>query len=427
MSPLARLPYSVSKWADPFILCATTLVAYWAFSRAPISNLVLAAAIVGAASSVMTLLEWVRLPVVAQRQPLSKIFSHSVTTWLGTLAGLALTCALWGTLAIYRDAYYAPFFDILPLILIATPVLSALFILAAESLLGPSVQGGYQLGLVLLGRTREVNWHLVRDNLLMWLLRGFFLPINFCELVRAMGVFRGHELSLLQGSWVAGEYYALIMIYALIIAAVTPGYLFGARLIGTETKAISSTWFAWVVTLACYAPFEVVVFKNWFNYNPVAASPVWFQPWVQHLQHLPAVLETVGGAIILFALIHLWAEAQFGLRSSNISNRGIITTGAYRFCKHPVYATKCAVWFLLWMPFVSGTTAFDSLRLTFLFACVCGIYILRALAEEKLLSADPDYVSYALWMDEHGTFKFLGSLFPPLRFAWRLAYWQKLR
>ena len=429
MSIGVKLPRSVSTWIDPFILCATIVVSYWGFSRLPVSNITLSVYIVAAATVVMGLIELARGPLRLQGSAYSfrQIIPHSAVTWLGTCVGLGVVGVAWSTLTIYRDSYYASFFATVPLIIIGTLLVSPFFILAAEKTLGPSPRGGYQLGLLILGRTREINWHLLRDNIIVWLIRGFFLPLNFCELVRTIDVFRGPGLSLFSGPWMANEYYILLSIYGLILAAVTPGYIFGSRLLRTETTEVSHSWFGWTVTLVCYAPLETAVFKGWFNYNPVAARPVWFEPWVSQLHYFPTILQTVGGMIILFSLVHLWGEAQFGLRSSNLSNRGIITTGAYRFCKHPVYASKCLVWFLIWMPFLSGTNILDGLRLTVLWGCICGIYFLRALAEEKLLSSDPAYVSYALWMDEHGTFKDLGVIFPPLRFSWRLAYWQKIK
>ena len=425
MNESARLPESVSKWMDPFVLCAVVLGVYAVVSPLAVSTLTLSITIVIAAIVVMGLLEWFRSTKPAIKYSLRDSLPYAFITWLGTLGGLAIVVLAWGTLTEYQSAYYGAFFQTLPLIIVFAPVVSALFILAAYRVRGPSIHGGYQLGLVLIGRMREVDWYLLRDDLLSWFIRGFFLPINFCELVLSIDAFRGQEFSLLNGSWVAGEYYLLLMIYALIVATVTPGYLFGSRLINTETKAISSSWFAWTVTLACYSPFEAVFFLNLFDYNPSSPDPSWMQPWVTHMGNIPFLLGIVGSAILLFSLVHLWAEAQFGIRSSNLSNRGIITTGAYRFCKHPVYFTKCAVWFLIWMPFLSGVNIVDDVRLTVLWLCVCGLYMLRCLAEEKLLADDPAYVAYALWMDEHGSLKGLGKMFPPLCFSWRLAYWQK--
>jgi protein-S-isoprenylcysteine O-methyltransferase Ste14 len=373
----------------------------------------------------MVVLELWRVPTAGSGYGLRQVFPHAAITWLGTLVGLGVVGIAWSTLTIYRDSYYASFFATVPLILIGTLFVSPFFIFAAETTFGPSARGGYQLGLLLLGRVREINWYYVRDNIIVWLIRGFFLPLNFCELVRTIQIFRGNGLSMFHGPWMANEYYFLLTIYGLILAAVMPGYIFGSRLLRTETSDVSHSWRGWIVTLVCYAPLETAVFKGWFNYNPSNPSPAWSQPWVTHLQYLPTILQTVGGAIILFSLVHLWGEAQFGLRSSNLSNRGIITTGAYRFCKHPVYAAKCAVWFLIWLPFLSGTNALDGLRLTILWACICAIYFLRALEEEKLLSSDPAYVAYALWMEKHGMFRDLGAIFPPLKFSWRLNHWQE--
>lgn len=419
-----RLPESVSTWADPFILCAVIVLSYFYFSPLSISTLQLSVYIIAIATAVMVALEWRHAPKHAQNHSTREIFAHAATSWLGLIIGFGIVLLAWFTLAEYQGSYYVPFFQALPILLIATPVLGALAVFGAERFLGPSAHGGYQLGLLALGRRHEVDWRILRDDLLAWFVRGFFLPLNFSSLVLLIASFRGHELALLSGSWVQSEYVIITMVYAIIAAAVTPGYVFGWRLIRTHTTAVSHSSFAWTVTLACYLPFGPA-FVHWFNYIPSAPSPEWLQPWAVHLQSSPILMVGVGGAIILLLLIHLWGEAQFGLRSSNLSNRGIITTGAYRFCKHPVYVSKCIAWFFIWMPFVSGANILDDVRLTVLFAFACAIYAFRALVEEKLLSTDPDYVAYALWIDEHGIFKKVGHLVPPLSYRWRFARWQR--
>ena len=425
MNTVVTLPKSVSKWADPFILCAAVIIAYVLLSPLAVSTVTLSVLIVGLIIIVMGTLELVRRQKPAAKYSMRELLPHAFISWLGTLFGLVIVILAWATLAQYQDSYFGPFFHALPLIVAATPIVSALFILASYRAYGPSERGGYQLGLILVGRSSEIDWQLLRDDLLTWLIRGFFLPINFCELVWTIAAIRGHELQLFSGSWISSEYYVLLMIYAVIIAAVTPGYLFGARLLNTETKAISNSWFAWTVTLACYSPFETAFFINLFDYNPSSPDPLWQQPWTVYFHNIPFLLAIAGGLILIFSVIHLWGEAQFGIRSSNLSNRGIITTGIYRFSKHPVYISKCAVWLLIWVPFLSGVNVLDDLRLSVLWICVCGIYVLRALAEEKLLSADPDYVAYALWMDEHGFLSSIGKVFPPFSFSWRISHWQK--
>ena len=265
MNTPARLPESVSKWEDPFILCALILGVYAVLSPLAVSNVGLAIAIVASIIAVMGIVELWRLPKEEVRYSLRESLPHAFITWLGTLLGLGIVVIVWGTIAEYQRAYYGPFFEMLPIIIAVAPIVSAFFILAADRRQGPSMSGGYQLGLVIVGRLQEVDWQLLRDDLLSWAIRGFFLPINFCELVWSIGAFRGHEVALLSNQWFASEYYLLLMIYALIIAAVTTGYLFGSRLIRTETKSTSHSWFAWTVTLATpegatNTPFEL---KDW--------------------------------------------------------------------------------------------------------------------------------------------------------------------
>lgn len=415
----------VSSWYDPFLLCAVIIAAYCVLAPLPVSTVQVSLLIVFVEIAVMGLVEWHRAPRRTVEYSLREVFPNATVSWLGTMGGLALVIFGWNMLAVYQLPFYTPLFQVLPLFLVGAPVVSGLFILAANCAMGPSTHGGYHLGLAMLGRIREADPRLIRDYLLMWFVRGFFLPLNLCTLVWTINSFRGRELIVLQGSWVSAEYYLLVMMYAIIIAAIVPGYVFGSRLIRTETTAVSHSWFAWVFTLACYPPFEAAYGVYWFNFNPTPADPAWLQPWALHLLSVPFLLMSVGALIVFCGLMHLWGEAQFGLRSSNLGNRGIIKTGPYHFTKHPVYIAKCAAWFLIWMPFLSGTNIFDDIRLTILWMGVCAIYMSRALAEEQLLASDPNYAAYALRVDECGLFRKLGEYVPPLRFSWRQAYWTR--
>jgi hypothetical protein len=423
---VARLPEArstVTTWADPFTLCLVIIATYVTLSPFNISTATLSLLIVAISSAVMALLEWWRAPRAVAR-PYREVSSHVWTAWLGTLVGLSIVVLAWYSLSEYRLAHYVPFFKMLPIMLLLAPFLCFFGILLGDRRFGVSSSGGFQLGLLARGRLSEVNWALLRDDLLSWFIRGFFLPLNFSTLVSSINGFRGKEYIFFNGNWAHNEYFLLAGVYALIIAAVTPGYLFGARLFRTDTKAVAASFFAWTVTLACYPPFWSATLR-WFSYYGYTPNPAWMQPWVHALQNAPLLLAVVGVVIFLSSLIHLWGEAQFGIRSSNLTNRGIITVGPYRFSKHPVYVAKCIAWFFIWMPFFAGGGLLNDLRLTVLFAGVVGIFMLRAIAEEKMLAADPIYVAYALWIDEHGLFRKVGQLIPPMSFRWRLEYWMR--
>jgi protein-S-isoprenylcysteine O-methyltransferase Ste14 len=438
----AKPPRSLSHWLDPFIILAVAILVYWSLRSSAINNLIFAIVIVLSITVVMATIEFLRAPwspfksptvsVRPPRRALTDIVAETSLQWLGMIAFFAFILFIWWLLAEYSRSYYAPFFNALPLLMLVGPMVTALALFAAEYFCGRTMRGGRELGL-LIGRSaqgayraafRNANWTIIRDELMSWLLFGFFLPLNFVELVKAIGIFRGQEAVIFGDDIVKAQYFLVVMIYGAIIASITPGYLFGSRLIRTETRGVDHSWFGWTVTLICYDPVVTAVFGRWFDYRAAIEGPLWMRPWATTLEHVPTLLIVVGAAIIVCELFHLWGEAQFGLRSSNLSNRGVITTGPYRITKHPVYVSKLAGWLLIWMPFIAGGSVVTNLRMTLLWGGVCIIYILRALAEEKVLAKDPDYVAYALYMDKHGMFAWVGKYLPFMTFRYRLEKWR---
>ena len=106
----------------------------------------------------------------------------------------------------------------------------------------------------------------------------------------------------------------------------------------------------------------------------------------------------------------------FGIRFSNLTNRGILTNGPFKFTKHPAYISKNISWWLIFMPFIVAPEFDDKLRLSLLLILQNVIYFLRARTEEKHLSNDPDYVLYAQYIEQHGVFSWVGNRWPVLKF-----------
>jgi|GEM_PF-1501715 len=435
----ARIPRSIAHWLDPFVNVAVIIAVYLLLKDSQINDLFLAIAIVLSVGAVMGLIEFYRAPwsplrpQVSIQRNMQKVISETSLQWLGMLSYFLVILFLWWLLAEYYRDYYAPFFDMLPLLMVSAPLVTALVLFATEKFVGPAKRGGREFGL-LVARTAignykkafaEAQWSFIRDELFSWLLFGFFLPLNFVELVNTIGQIRGQEAQVFSGDWTHAQSVILLMIYGAIIASITPGYLFGSRLIRTETRGVDHSWFGWTVTLICYDPIVTAVFGRWFDYRAAVEGPLWMRPWSATFQNAPMLLLLVGILIICCELVHLWGEAQFGLRSSNLSNRGVITAGLYRITKHPVYVSKMAGWFLIWVPFIAGGSFVTDLRFTLLWMCVGIIYCLRALAEERVLSKDIDYVAYALYMDKYGAFASVGKILPFMTFEYRLRKWQE--
>ena len=120
--------------------------------------------------------------------------------------------------------------------------------------------------------------------------------------------------------------------------------------------------------------------------------------------------------------IYAWATVAFGLRFSNLTDRGIITHGPYRWTKHPAYLSKNLFWWIAGLPFLVTTGDMgEAIRNTALLAIVSGIYYWRAKTEERHLAANPDYAPYAAWMARNGAITRLFSRRGQRNAGWRAA------
>ena len=132
--------------------------------------------------------------------------------------------------------------------------------------------------------------------------------------------------------------------------------------------------------------------------------------WGEWLWHTPTLYAIWGSAILILIGVYVWATVMFGARFSNLTNRGIITNGPYRWTKHPAYIAKSLAGWMISIPFMAQLPADETFRHCLLLLGVNGIYVLRAKTEEWHLSRDPDYVRYAVWMEDNGMFRFIRHL-----------------
>jgi protein-S-isoprenylcysteine O-methyltransferase Ste14 len=107
------------------------------------------------------------------------------------------------------------------------------------------------------------------------------------------------------------------------------------------------------------------------------------------LGHGPLTLGLQAAAILLM----IWARVTFGLRSfhyaANPTGGGLVTTGPYRFVRHPIYA---AVLLFVW----TGVAANWSLRAAALGLVATAMTALRMMFEESLvIERYPEYADYA--------------------------------
>ncbi len=154
------------------------------------------------------------------------------------------------------------------------------------------------------------------------------------------------------------------------------GYLVEHRRLNNMVKSVEPTLLGWAVALASYPPFNNITgrYLGWFSRD------FFFYP--------DSVLDTGLKVYSLFLLlIYLWATISLGFRCSNLTNRGIVTGGAYKYIRHPAYASKVLFWWLTALPRFSVGAVLSLTAWTVL-------YYLRAVTEERHLGKDPDYRKY---------------------------------
>lgn len=265
----------------------------------------------------------------------------------------------------------------------------------------------YQVGNLLLDRLDPIDWRAIGEFFKGWFIKAFFFPLMFWELLASTAYFErsvsaeGNDVTYIYGIVVA-------LIYFMDVCIASAGYLATFRLFGWQIRSSNPNPGAWIFTLVCYYPFFGPVYRALLDYKDDHI-------WSDWLADTPVLLMIWAVAIILLKICWIWSIAPFGLRFSNLTNRGIVTDGAFSLTKHPSYISKNLFWWLIHIPFISTVGVTDGLTSCLQLFVINAIYFIRAQYEERHLSEEPRYVAYALWIERHGIFRSLGRWFPALR------------
>jgi protein-S-isoprenylcysteine O-methyltransferase Ste14 len=157
------------------------------------------------------------------------------------------------------------------------------------------------------------------------------------------------------------------------------GYAFASRWLDNRTKSVETTPLGWFVALACYPPFNTFLSNNFVHYDGLDTHDIITSDW--------AITVILISLLILYT-IYVWATIALGFKFSNLTNRGIINAGPYRYIRHPAYAAKNIAWL------IDFTYVYTNIWATLAFFIWNGIYVVRALTEERHLSKDPAYRTY---------------------------------
>ncbi|MEO6870698.1 MAG: methyltransferase [Chthoniobacterales bacterium] len=93
------------------------------------------------------------------------------------------------------------------------------------------------------------------------------------------------------------------------------------------------------------------------------------------------------------ALLLIWARTTFGLRSfhaaASTSQGGLVTTGPYRYWRHPIYAS------IIYFVWAGQVQAPGAIPLALAATVSLGLFVRMLIEERFLTQAYPEYPKYA--------------------------------
>jgi protein-S-isoprenylcysteine O-methyltransferase Ste14 len=281
-----------------------------------------------------------------------------------------------------------------PLILLSLP-----YVVWLDRVLVNPRDHAWHFGAMLLGR-EAYDPAEVRKHWRAWAIKGFFgafmisiLPPGFAAVVNADFGALAHDPFRLGAA-------LFELLFLIDVQIGTVGYLMTLRPLDAHIRSGNPLLAGWVAALMCYPPFVYAFMGG----GGIFAYELNTPGWSHWLQYHPALGWIWMAGLVGLTAIYAWATLAFGIRFSNLTYRGVLTNGPYRFTRHPAYLSKNLFWWGTTLPFlVLGGSAADAIRNTVFLACVSAIYFWRAKTEEAhLLSEDAKYRAYHAWMEQHG-------------------------
>jgi len=228
--------------------------------------------------------------------------------------------------------------------------------------------------------------YLIRMRWILLLTKSYFLPLTIGSLYTSMYFFY-----LVQES--SDRVWNILLIvlafrnigFLVDAAFATAGYALESKRWGASFKAVETNWLGWFFCLACYPPMGIIM--GLFIGGNLPHQLEMFSP-DSGFRIVCVILAVV------FLLLYVFSIVAQGLRFANLSYRGTVSRGPFAWIRHPQYTFKILGFFFEWLPF------FAYWPNIFFFAGWVGVYVGRALTEERFLSQFEDYRIYkkkVLW------------------------------
>ena len=266
-------------------------------------------------------------------KPFTPSFERLATKLLGFAATLAPFALAYWAFPEYQGSFYDPFYGLFKHFWIGLLFGTIFYFTLVDGHMREPQDSYWQVGRVLLGKGTGGRHFEIANHYRGWLVKAFFFPLMFVWLNNSTHNVVNFNLS--NASWANLRAYDFLydFIFFIDLLFTTVGYALCFRPIDTHIRTAEPTMLGWCVALFCYEPF----FSGLFEQKYVKYGGPGFGSW---LSDHPELRWTWAIAILALITIYVLATIAFGVRFSNLTHRGILTNGPYRFTKHPAYVSK---------------------------------------------------------------------------------------
>ena len=329
-------------------------------------------------------------------RPLSAALETSVTKLAGLWATWAIIAALYCIARWYWRGDYLFAMELLGVLSVPLLIFSVPYVIWLDRYLVEPRDQVWHFGAMLIGR-EPYDREQVHHHLRGWAVKGFFIAFMFSILPGGWEMAAGVNLAAGVRDPVAFSMFFINMMFMVDVQIAMVGYLLTLKPLDAQIRTANPYLGGWLAALLCYPPFLLMNSGDVLDYHVNTAD------WAYWFAGHTALLWAWGAILIFLTGIYAWATVAFGIRFSNLTYRGVLTNGPYRFTRHPAYLSKNIFWWLSTLPFLVTSHSFtDMVRNTVIMAIVSAIYYWRAKTEEKhLLAEDAKYREYHAWMAEN--------------------------
>jgi hypothetical protein len=339
------------------------------------------------------------------KRPLHEVMPVAVIKLVGLWATWALLAAFYTLGRWYWSSNYLFSMEVLRVAIFPLVVLSVPYVIWLDRYLVEPRDGCFHFGAFVAGGgiAGRDQWDgaAIARHWRAWAIKGFFgafmisiLPPGFAQVVEA-------SPAQLAANPVDFIMLLVTLLFLIDVQIGTVGYLLTLRPLDSHIRSGNPFLAGWLAALLCYPPFVWGIIGP---DNQILSYEYATPGWAHWLGGNTPLLWAWGGLLVLLTGIYAWATVVFGIRFSNLTYRGVLTNGPYRFTRHPAYLSKNLFWWASVLPFmVTGGSWLEALRNCIFLLAVNAIYYWRARTEEAhLLAEDPKYREYHAWMAQHG-------------------------